>query len=157
LQHIWSFDASHSRRHVHATIASRAESSNRFKTITEAYEILSDDTKRARLRYQQPSSSPHSSTSNSSSYSSHHYYDRDAAFRQRYSYNPYKPPKLSVWQSIQMMMGSKMGHRFEMTLAVLGTTFLFLGLGSVEHLWRLRNGDKLKKGWEDPITRGSQR
>ena len=137
-----------------ASESARAVSSNRFKLITEAYEILSDDSKRAGLRYQQPSSS---SSSSSTSYSSQHYYDHDASFRQRYSYNPNTPPKMSMWQNLHRMLGASGVSRFELALAVVGTTFIFLGLGSVEHLWRMHNADKLKKGWEDPTSRGAKR
>ncbi|GAX83507.1 hypothetical protein CEUSTIGMA_g10932.t1 [Chlamydomonas eustigma] len=123
----------HPDRHATGTDRNRAEAAIKFKEITEAYEILSDDRKRAAY-----SATSRSRAASSSSYSSTSYQTVNPDYARTY-YRHGQTSRISLWQHLQRTMSTASMKRFELMVGGGVALFMTAGVLCVEPLWEYRN------------------
>ncbi|KAG2488291.1 hypothetical protein HYH03_013141 [Edaphochlamys debaryana] len=128
----------HPDRHVSSSEAAQAEAAARFKSITEAYEVLTDDRKRAQYEasYRAGGASYGSSSSyGRGSYGSGHGVNTDWA-RSRHQHTGYGTVRLSWFQELSRAVGHR---KVEAAFSVAAVGLLLFGGSLVDTMWEARN------------------
>lgn len=165
----------HPDRHTHASEAQKKEAASKFKAITEAYETLSDESKRASLRQKTASTSTgttarrgegHSYTASSTSSANRARY---AGVNTDWSKSYYDHKRHQQWERAQQQAGYaratfwqefKRYMRYRKTEVLLMSTVGFLFLTSpiiADYIWSVKNRGGLEDYGDDTIPRNRKR
>lgn len=131
----------HPDRHVSASESKQTEAAARFKAITEAYEVLTDDKKRAQYeasaRYGRGSYGASSSSSSSSYGGGGQYTSANTDWaRSRYQHTAYAGARLSWFQELQRAVGAR---KLEAGFGVAAVGLALFGGTLIDAAWSRRN------------------
>ncbi|GIL87183.1 hypothetical protein Vretifemale_15287 [Volvox reticuliferus] len=132
----------HPDRHISSTKAQQEQAAVRFKAITEAYDVLTDDRKRAQYEASVRSGggTTGSSYGNSGRYSygyHSHNVNTDWAYS-RYSHRDHARARISWFQQLQRVIGAR---KLEVGLTLAGVGLLLFCGPAVDAAWTARNQD----------------
>ncbi|GIM10702.1 hypothetical protein Vretimale_14289 [Volvox reticuliferus] len=130
----------HPDRHISSTKAQQEQAAVRFKAITEAYDVLTDDRKRAQYEASVRSGggTTGSSYGNSGRYSygyHSHNVNTDWAYS-RYSHRDHARARISWFQQLQRVIGAR---KLEVGLTLAGVGLLLFCGPAVDAAWTARN------------------
>ncbi|GIL50283.1 hypothetical protein Vafri_6491 [Volvox africanus] len=136
----------HPDRHISSTKAQQEQAAARFKAITEAYDVLTDDRKRAQYEASVRSGGVGGTTGSSYgnggrySYGYHHSHNvnTDWAYS-RYSHRDHARARISWFQQLQRAVGAR---KLEAGLTLAGVGLLMFGGSAVDAAWTARNQGK---------------
>ncbi|GLI63204.1 hypothetical protein VaNZ11_006103 [Volvox africanus] len=132
----------HPDRHISSTKAQQEQAAARFKAITEAYDVLTDDRKRTQYEASVRSGGTTGSsygTSGRYTYGHHsHNVNTDWAYS-RYSHRDHARARISWFQQLQRAVGAR---KLEAGLTLAGVGLLLFGGSAVDAAWTARNQGK---------------
>ncbi|GAB4858025.1 hypothetical protein Ancab_015928 [Ancistrocladus abbreviatus] len=137
----------HPDKHAQANKSAREDATVKFKQVSEAYEVLIDDRKRAAYNLRQSASAAtgNSYSNGPNSYSNYYYGGGDSYYKPRYRPHSYSGSNVEGWVSkLEIFLRFLTTRAFLLNLAFAG---ILVG-GSVaidssgEALWKMNNSGK---------------